>query len=73
MIDKALAGLNPQGGESYYFQLYPLNLSIIGKDSEVPAPGTTYRFTILKGTYCVIQVSKNLIRTNWQLMLISRR
>ncbi len=51
MIDNVLAGLNPtfNQGESYYFQLYPLSLTIVGKDSTVPAPGTTYRFTIVKG------------------------
>jgi hypothetical protein len=47
MIDKALATLGNQ--DPYYFQLYPLNLSIVNKQSEVPAPGTTYRFTVLKG------------------------
>lgn len=49
MIDKALATMNQ--GDSYYFQLYPLNLYIVGETSELPAPGTTYRFTILKGTH----------------------
>lgn len=48
MIDKALATMNQN--DSYYFQLYPLSLYIVGEHSELPAPGTTYRFTILKGT-----------------------
>lgn len=50
MLDSALKVLTQPVGEVYYFQLYPLSLSIIGRNSEVPAPGTTYRFTIMKGT-----------------------
>ncbi len=49
MIDKALSSIASSQTEAYYFQLYPLNLSIIGKESVVPAPGTTYQFSILKG------------------------
>ncbi len=49
MIEKALNTIGGAQAEAYYFQLYPLNLSIIGKESVVPEPGTTYRFSIIKG------------------------
>lgn len=52
MLDKALSHIQntaQNAAETYYFQLVPLTLSIIGKDSQVPAPGTTYKFCILKG------------------------
>ncbi len=55
MIDKALTTISQSGGgDAFYFQLYPLSLTIVGEDSEVPAPGTTYRFTIMKGIVCSI-------------------
>jgi hypothetical protein len=50
MIDRAL-NFSPVQQESFYFQLIPLALSIINKESEVPAKGTTYRFGVFKGTF----------------------
>jgi hypothetical protein len=50
MIDRALANINPIQADTYYFQLYPLNLTIVGKESVAPPSGTTYRFTVFKGT-----------------------
>jgi hypothetical protein len=35
--------------DSFYFQLYPLSLAIANPQCELPASGTTYRFTVLKG------------------------
>lgn len=48
MIDNVL-NFGPTQTESYYFQLIPLDLSIVGKGSMIPAVGTTYRFIISKG------------------------
>lgn len=39
---------------AFYFQIIPIYLSIFGKDSELPAQGTTYRFSIHKGTVITI-------------------
>jgi hypothetical protein len=47
MIDNFL---NKNPGDSFYFQLYPLSLSIIGQESVLPDPSTTYKFSVLKGT-----------------------
>jgi hypothetical protein len=58
MIDRAL-GFGPIQQDSYYFQLIPLSLSIISKESELPAEGTTYRFSVAKGILSLIQASKN--------------
>lgn len=70
MIDKALATI-AQPAEAYYFQLYPLSLSIVSKNSELPAKGTTYRFTMLKGILSSTQVNKNLIKLGYLLRPIS--
>ncbi len=53
MIDRVL-NMGVANQESYYFQLIPLSLSIINRESELPVQGTTYRFTISKGTRCEI-------------------
>jgi hypothetical protein len=49
MIERTLAFTQTQTLDSFYFQLYPMNLRIIGADSIVPPPGTTYIFSIIKG------------------------
>lgn len=49
MIDRAL-NISPVQQESFHFQLIPLTLYMINKESELPAKGTTYRFTVFKGT-----------------------
>lgn len=48
MIDRVL-NFGPVQQESYYFQLIPLSLSMINPSSELPAKGTTYRFSVSKG------------------------
>jgi hypothetical protein len=34
---------------AYYFQVVPLWLSIVGKDSQLPAEGTAYKLSLHKG------------------------
>lgn len=53
MIDR-LIGPGLQQGESFYFQLIPIGLTIVNKDCELPPRDTTYRFSIFKGTNEVI-------------------
>jgi len=48
MIDSMFTA---QGQESYYFQLIPVGLTIINRESDLPSQGTTYRFSILKGKF----------------------
>lgn len=50
MIDRALNLGNTQA-DSFYFQLYPINLAIVDKNSVMPEPGTTYKFAIFKGNH----------------------
>jgi len=57
MLDRAL-NFGPVQQDLCYFQLIPINLSIVGKDSELPAQGTTYRFSITKGTTWFTKVHK---------------
>ena len=68
MIDRML-GPGLQQGESYYFQLIPIGLTLVNKDSELPSRDTTYRFTIYKGI-CVFygKAPKNLTKTGSQSM-----
>ena len=70
MIDRTLAS-KPDQQESFYFQLIPLSLAIIDPQSQLPAPDTTYRFTIYKGISTFIKVSRSLMKTNSLLMQIS--
>jgi len=70
MIDRAV-NFKPDQQESFYFQLIPLSLAIIDPQSQLPTPGTTYRFTIYKGISTFIQVSKSLMKTNYRLIQIS--
>ena len=65
MIDKVL-GFGPVQLEGYYFQLIPLFLSIVGKESLLPAEDTTYRFNIWKGTNFYIKANKNLMKIKLQ-------
>lgn len=44
MIDRAL-GITPP--ESYYFQLYPVNLILLSEP--LPSPETKFKFSIYKG------------------------
>ena len=60
MLDSALSSIS--NADSYYFQLYPLSLSISNPDCDLPASGTTYRFTILKGTHLPTQASRSSTR-----------
>jgi len=69
MIDRALNFGPPVQQESYYFQLIPVSLSIINKESEVPAKGTTYRFGIFKGMLLFTQSNKNSMRARFQYKL----
>ena len=46
-IVKALETIT--NSDSFYFQLYPLSLYIVNPQCDLPAPGTTYRLTLLKG------------------------
>jgi hypothetical protein len=48
MIDRVL-NFGPVQQESYYFQLIPISLSIVNKQCELPAQGTTYKFIVVKG------------------------
>ena len=48
MIDRVL-NLGPVQQDSYYFQLIPISLSIVNKQCELPAQGTTYKFIVVKG------------------------
>ena len=50
--------------ESYYFQVLPLFLSVVGKESELPAAGTTYRFSVSKGRVGVRQESRPSTRAS---------
>ena len=65
MIDRML-GPGLQQGESYYFQLIPISLTLINKDSELPPRDTTYRFTIFKGARSSIQGRRNSTKTGSQ-------
>lgn len=73
MIDRALAGLNASQQDTYYFQLYPLNLTIVGKESVAPPSGTTYRFTVSKGNCILIKENRNSMKLNYRLKLILKR
>ena len=64
MLDKAIDTITT--ADAYYFQLYPLSLSVSNPDCELPAPGTTYRFTVLKGIFYATQVNRNSMRPNFQ-------
>ena len=71
MIDKALNTIATT--ESFYFQLYPLSLAIVNPDCDLPAPGTTYRFNILKGISRETQVSRSSTRRDFRLKQVSGR
>lgn len=62
MLDEFLV-INPGVKDSYHFQIVPLYLSLVGKDSILPAQGTTYRFLVQKGEISLIQVIISSIRT----------
>lgn len=68
MLDKALDTI---AKDSYYFQLHPILIRIGSRDIELPAPDTTYRFIIMKGTHSFRQALKNLTRTNFLFKSIS--
>jgi hypothetical protein len=63
MLDNALSSIN--NADSYYFQLYPISLSISNPNCDLPASGTTYRFTILKGKSTLIKANKSSMRPNY--------
>ena len=58
--------------DAYYFQLYPLSLAVTNPECDLPSPGTTYRFTILKGISFLIQDNRNSIKLNSPLRPTSR-
>ena len=62
MLDEILL-IGPSSKNSYYFQIVPLFLTLVGKDTELPAQGTTYRFSVHKGTHPSTQVIINLTKT----------
>lgn len=68
MIERAL-NFGPVQQESYYFQLIPISLSIVNKECELPAQGTTYKFLVFKGKLMSIQVHKNSIKIKSQSKL----
>ena len=70
MLDSALNTI--AAADAYYFQLYPLSLSITNPECDLPSPGTTYRFTILKGIFILIQDNRNLMKLNSPSRLTSR-
>jgi hypothetical protein len=72
MIDRVL-NLGPVQQDSYYFQLIPISLSIINPDSELPAPGTTYRFSVSKGNPAATQASRSSTRTRSPWRPVSRQ
>lgn len=49
--------------DSFHFQIVPLYLSLVGKDSILPAQGTTYRFLVQKGEKILIQAIINSTKT----------
>ena len=61
MLDELLI-LGPPIKEEYHFQIVPLFLSMVGKDSILPAQGTTYRFSVHKGQTILTQAITNLIK-----------
>ena len=63
MLDKALDTIAT--ADSFYFQLYPLSLAIANPDCDLPSPGTTYRFTVLKGTPITKKVSRSSTKPNY--------
>ena len=66
MLDRVVnQGLN-QPQESFYFQLIPISLTLVDSNCELPAKGTTYRFSVFKGTYALIQVPRNSTKTGSQ-------
>ena len=71
MLDRAIDTI--ANADSYYFQLYPLSLAVANSGCDLPAQGTTYRFTILKGTPASTQVSKSLMRLNYPFRPTLRR
>lgn len=66
MIDRAL-GFTPP--ESYYFQLYPVNLVLL--QEPVPSPESKFKFSIYKGIFLLIQECKNSIKIKSQPKPIS--
>ena len=70
MIDHVL-NLGPVQQESYYFQLIPISLAMVNPSSELPAAGTTYRFTVSKGMIGLIQRIRDSMRIRYPLRLIS--
>ena len=72
MLDEILL-IGPSSKNSYYFQIVPLFLSIVGKETELPGQGTTYRFSVHKGTSFLIEVTISLIKTgtqSWPILTI---
>jgi hypothetical protein len=50
MLDRIVShGIN-HDQESFYFQLIPISLTLVDTQAELPAAGTTYRFSVFKGT-----------------------
>ena len=62
MIDRVINQNLNQQQESFYFQLIPISLTLVNKQSDLPAAGTTYRFSVHKGIISSIQVHKNSIK-----------
>ena len=72
MIDRMVnQGLN-QPQESFYFQLIPISLTLVNTGCDLPAQGTTYRFSVFKGTFIDIQGHKSSTKTGFPSQLILR-
>jgi hypothetical protein len=69
MLDKALETIT--NSDAFYFQLYPLSLYIANPHCDLPASGTTYRLTLLKGTHPSTQDSKSSTKPNSPSRLLS--
>ena len=73
MIDRFVnQGLN-QPQESFYFQLIPLSLKLVNPESDLPAQGTTYRFSVLKGKGRDMKGLRSSTKTGFRYRQSSRR
>ena len=71
MLDRMVnQGLN-QPQESFYFQLIPISLTLINTSCDLPAQGTTYRFSVFKGISIHIKELRNLTKIGFPYQLNS--
>ena len=65
MLDEYL-GVVPLPKHTFYFQVVPQSLNIVGNSIELPAQGTAYKFSIHKGKNEYMKGITDLMRTSTQ-------